>query len=85
MPHLIRIGNSQGIRIPKPYIEEAHLSGTELKFELVHNGLLVSPIKKARHDWEKAIEMQLTNQNNDSSEEQEWLDAPLTSDEDLEW
>ena len=59
--------------------------GTELKFELVHNGLLVSPIKKARHDWEKAIDMQLTKQNNDSSEDQEWLDAQLTSDEDLEW
>jgi antitoxin MazE len=85
MPHLVKIGNSQGIRIPKPYIEEAHLSGNELKFELVHNGLLVSPIKKARQDWEKAIDMQLTKQSNGNSENQEWLDAPLTSDEDLEW
>jgi len=85
MPYLVKIGNSQGIRIPKPYILEAHLSGAELKFELVHNGLLVSPIKKARQDWEKAIDMQLTKQSNDSSKDQEWLDAPLTSDEDLEW
>lgn len=84
MPHLVKIGNSQGIRIPKPYIEEARLSGAELKFELVHNGLLLSPIKKVRQDWEKVIDMQLTK-SNDSSEEQEWLDAPLTSDEDLEW
>jgi antitoxin MazE len=51
MPHLVKIGNSQGIRIPKPYIEEAHLSGAELKLELVHNGLLVRPITKPRHGW----------------------------------
>ncbi len=85
MPHLVRIGNSQGIRIPKPYIEEAHLSGSELKFELVHNGLLVSPINKARHGWEKSIKIQLAKKNNNVTEDLEWLDAPLISDEDLEW
>lgn len=82
MPHLVKIGNSQGIRIPKPYIEEAHLSGAELKLELVHNGLLVRPITKPRHGWAKSIEEQLAKQN-DSVEDQEWLDAPLTSDEAL--
>ncbi len=84
MPHLVKIGNSQGIRIPKPYIEEANLSGTELKFELVHNGLLVRPITNPRHGWAKSIEEQLAKQKN-SVEDSEWLDARLTSDEDLEW
>jgi len=85
MPHLVKIGNSQGIRIPKPFIEEAHLSGVELKFELVNNGLLVSPIKKDREGWEQAIEVQLEKLGDNKLDEQEWLDAPLTSDKDLEW
>ena len=85
MPHLVRIGNSQGIRIPKAFIEEAHLSGTELKFELVHNGLLVSPVKKARDGWEQSIKIQLSKQSDYGVEDQEWLDSTLTSDEDLEW
>jgi len=85
MPHLVKIGNSQGIRIPKTYIEEAHLSGTELKFKLVRGGLLVSPIKKTRDGWKKSIELQLTKQKNNDGEDKEWLDAQLTSDEDLEW
>ena len=85
MLHLVRIGNSQGIRIPKAFIEEAHLSGAELKFELVHNGLLVRPIKKARDDWEQSIKIQLSKQSDYGVEDQEWLDATLTSDEDLEW
>jgi len=29
MAHLVRIGNSQGIRIPKAFIEQAHLEGKE--------------------------------------------------------
>ncbi|HIG64241.1 MAG TPA: hypothetical protein EYQ43_01390 [Methyloprofundus sp.] len=30
MTHLIRIGNYQGIRIPKPMIEKANLQGREI-------------------------------------------------------
>ena len=43
MAHLIKIGNSQGIRIPKPLIEQAQLQGKELKFQLVAGGLLITP------------------------------------------
>jgi len=37
---LTRIGNSQGIRIPKPLIAQAHLANVELDFEVLENGLL---------------------------------------------
>ena len=55
MARLVKIGNSQGIRIPKPLVEQAQLEGTELKLLLVSNGLLVSPEKQARAGREKVV------------------------------
>ncbi len=51
---IVRIGNSQGIRIPKPLIEQTGLSG-EVEIS-VHNGSLV--IRRAanpRDGWAEAF------------------------------
>jgi antitoxin component of MazEF toxin-antitoxin module len=45
MAHLVKIGNSQGIRIPKPLIQQARLEGKELDIKLVNQGILVTPSK----------------------------------------
>ncbi len=84
MAHLVKIGNSQGIRIPKPLIEQAHLEGKELDLKLVNNGILVTPSKKPRDGWKKAIEEILSSKETLQTDN-EWLDATLTSDDDLEW
>jgi len=84
MTHIVKIGNSRGIRIPKPLIEQAKLEGKELDLQLVNNGLLITPKKEARDGWKDLIEQALvTNQNDDS--DREWLDFPLASDDELEW
>lgn len=51
---IVRIGNSQGIRIPKPLLEQAGLSG---EVELVLDGrvLLVKPAQ-ARQGWDVAFQ-----------------------------
>ena len=51
---LIRIGNSRGIRIPKPLLEQAGLGGTvEL---LVEKGrLVIRPERSPRQGWEEAF------------------------------
>ena len=84
MPHLVKIGNSQGIRIPKPYIVQAHLEGHELEFRLVNEGLLVSPINKSRDNWEESINAIIMAQGIEKIDN-EWLDSSLTSDEEIEW
>ncbi len=53
MAHLIKIGNSQGIRIPQLLIQQANLQNTEIEIQLVDNGLLITPIKTTRQGWEK--------------------------------
>lgn len=50
---IVKIGNSQGIRIAKPLLEQAGLSG---EVELVQEGdaLIVRPAH-ARQDWDEAF------------------------------
>jgi antitoxin MazE len=85
MPHLIKIGNSRGVSIPKVLIEQAGLDEGELRFMVVEKGLLIQPVKRqARQDWEKQIREAMAT---DAVEEPdaEWLDSPLIDDADWEW
>ena len=51
MAKIIQIGNSQGIRIPKPIIELANLGDKELEIVVIDSGLLITPEKKVRVGW----------------------------------
>jgi len=82
--YLVKIGNSQGIRIPKPLVEQAQLEGRELKLQLVSDGLLISPEKQAREGWAEEIERTIADSGNEVIDT-DWLDLPLASDDDLEW
>ena len=84
MVYLVKIGNSQGIRIPKPLVEQAQLEGRELKLQLVSDGLLISPEKQAREGWAEEIERTIPDSGNEVIDT-DWLDLPLASDDDLEW
>jgi antitoxin MazE len=51
---LIRIGNSRGIRIPKPLIEQCGFGDTvELRVE--NSQLIVAVKRKPREGWEEAF------------------------------
>jgi antitoxin MazE len=57
MATLIQIGNSQGVRLPKAIIKQAHLENTELEFEILENGLLIKPANNVgREAWEENIQ-----------------------------
>lgn len=56
MTMLIKIGNSQGVRIPKAIIKQAHLENSPIEFEVTAQGLLLKPIqKKPREGWAEAF------------------------------
>jgi len=85
MPSLINIGQSQGITIPNPLIEQAHLKNRELQLKVVTEGLLISPVPKpVREGWKESIEAILKEQGPEAPDH-EWLDAPLVSNEKWEW
>ena len=51
---LVRIGNSRGVRIPKPLIEQCGLGDTvELRVE--NDCLVISPERRLRQGWEEAF------------------------------
>ena len=84
MATLIRVGNSQGVRIPKALVEQAQLGNKELVFQVVDDGLLIRPVKRPRQGWKEQFDQVFHAQESDSAD-QEWLDAPLSADEDWEW
>ena len=84
MAQLIQIGNSLGVRLPKPLIKQAHFQGIELEFHLVDSGILISPKKNARDGWQNSIVQTLKlSEHNDS--DSDWLDMPLNTVDDWEW
>ena len=54
MTTLTKIGNSQGIRIPKILIQQAHLENANLELEVLENGLLIKPVNN-RDTWKENI------------------------------
>lgn len=88
MAHLIKIGNSQGIRIPQPLIKQANLQDKEFEIQVVDNGLLITPIKKIRKGWEEQFKsISVSQAEQDFNETHSNLDhsAELATGETWEW
>ncbi|HHD81244.1 MAG TPA: AbrB/MazE/SpoVT family DNA-binding domain-containing protein [Campylobacterales bacterium] len=84
MTMLTKIGNSQGVRIPKPIIKQANLENVEIEFEIVKDGLLLKPVKKAvRQNWEESIKDTLSKNKNQKDDG--FLDDFLNDNDLEEW
>lgn len=51
---IITIGNSQGIRLPKPLLEESGIQG-EVEVTVEDSTLVIRPVRKPREGWEAAF------------------------------
>jgi antitoxin MazE len=52
---IIKIGNSQGIRIPKLFLEQTKL-GEEVELEAQDDQIVIRPISYPRQGWEEAFQ-----------------------------
>lgn len=52
---IVRIGNSQGIRIPKPLLEQTGLRD-EVEVSVQDDALIIRPARKARVGWAEAFQ-----------------------------
>lgn len=71
---LIKIGNSQGIRIPKPIIAQCGFEG-EVEFVVQNNELIIKPIKSSRLNWDAAFKKMAEDKDDellDSNSVTEW-------------
>ena len=79
---IIRIGNSQGVRIPKPLIEESGIT-EEIEMILRDNEIVLRSAKTIRKDWEASFE-KMAEQGDDALLDQEDIEKPSDWDE-AEW
>lgn len=57
---IIRVGNSQGIVLPKKLLQQYHLSGA-VDLRPTPEGLLITPVARpARHDWDAQMQATLS-------------------------
>ncbi len=78
---IIKIGNSQGIRIPKPILEQLGFT-EEVELEVLPDQLIVRSLHRPRHKWEEYFKAMA------ESEDDQLLDdeaLTLTDWEESEW
>ena len=57
---IVRIGNSQGIRIPKVVLEQTRLEG-EVELEVKDREILIRPVSRPRQDWAQKFKAMAEN------------------------
>ena len=80
---IVKIGNSQGVRIPKPLIEEAGLSG-EVELRVQDGAIVIEPYRVTREGWPEAFE-EMAKQGEDRLLDSDQQAATRWDDEDWEW
>ncbi len=61
---LVRIGNSRGIRIPKPLIEQCGL-GDAVEVTVQNDRLIITPERKPRENWRERFRRAGSAQNDE--------------------
>ncbi len=76
---IIRIGNSQGVRIPKPLLEQAGLEG-HVRLRVIEGGIVIERLPAIREGWRGAAKE--LAQRGDAG----LVDEPLATEfDDTEW
>ena len=80
--HIVKIGNSQGIRIPKILLEESQL-GNEVELIVEREQIIIRSAQKARSGWDKAFQ-KMAKHGDDQLLDAPFIDAHSSWDEE-EW
>ncbi len=62
--HIVKIGNSQGIRIPKPLLDQTDIKD-DVELEVNKNQIIIRPVSNPRAGWDNAFKSMA--QNNDDA------------------
>ena len=79
---LIRIGNSKGVRIPKPLIEQSGLS-EEIELTVKDNEIVLRSADGPRKDWDQAFQ-KMAEKGDDQLLDEDFADTSNEWDE-SEW
>lgn len=79
---IIRIGNSHGVRIPKPLIEESGITN-EIEMILRDNEIILRSAETIRKDWDSSFK-KMADQDDDVLLDQKEIEKSSDWD-DVEW
>ena len=79
---IIRIGNSQGVRIPKPLIEESGIT-EEIEMILRDKEIVLRPADTTRKDWEASFK-KMAEEGDDALLDRQETENPSDWDE-IQW
>jgi antitoxin MazE len=80
---IVRIGNSQGIRIPKLLLEQSGL-GEEVELVVEDDVIIVRPARQSRSDWAEAFQA-MAKHGDDVLLDPEPMGAEDWDEEEWEW
>ena len=58
--HIVKIGNSRGIRIPKPLLDQTGIVD-DVELEVEKTQIIIRPISNPRPGWDKAFRIMAKN------------------------
>ena len=77
---VIKIGNSQGLRIPKPILEQTGIMD-DVEIEVEKNKIIIRPVKNVRQGWDAAFK----NMGEKGDDELTFDDSISNSWDEKEW
>ncbi len=80
---IIKIGNSHGIRIPKPIIAQCGFE-EEVEYLVENNTLIIKAFKSSRKDWDEAFK-KMAAKGDDQLLDSETLLSTEWDESDWEW
>ena len=80
---IVKIGNSKGLRIPKPFLEQTGL-GDEVEITVEDNRLVIAPVQPARAGWDAAFQ-EMSARGDDALLDSDVGPATEWDEEEWEW
>lgn len=80
---IIRIGNSRGIRIPKPLLEQTGIKD-EVEMTVEKERIIISPIADPRAGWDNAFQAMTQNRDDMMIDDADSISHPW-DDEEWKW
>lgn len=80
---IVKIGNSQGIRIPKLILKQTAID-SEVEIKAQNGNIIIFPAKNPRHDWDEAFRS-MREQGDDKMLDENLTNQTCWDDEGWEW
>jgi len=80
---IVRIGNSQGIRIPKPFLQQSGIS-KEVDIEVQGNRIVLRSLRRPRDGWDESFR-RMASKSDDRLLDEDLLRPTGWDEEEWQW